>query len=253
MGDHNATDRVHAAGAAGRLRSVLRSGLRRLGRAVFFGICSFVIATILLVTLYRDVPPPATPLMLLRWADGYGMTKSWLPIEQISPFLIRAVIAGEDAKFCHHHGFDWDAIAAAWRRYQGERGRLLGASTISMQTAKNLYLWPGRNWLRKGLEAYFTVLIELAWGKTRILEVYLNIVEWGPGIYGAEAAAQHYFRKSADRLTPNEAVRLAAAMPDPLDRSPRSPGRDAAAHGAFIMRQIPALPVWQPLPCGGPQ
>lgn len=246
MPDREPTDRARSAGVADRVRSVLR----RVGRSVLFCLGLFVIVSIFLVALYRDVPPPATPLMLLRLADGHAITKSWQPIDQISPFLIRAVIAGEDAKFCRHRGFDWDAIGAAWKRYQSGGGRLLGASTISMQTAKNLYLWPGRDWLRKGLEAYFTVLIELAWGKTRILEVYLNIVEWGPGLYGAEAASEHYFRKPAARLSPQEAVRLAAAIPDPLDRSPRNPGRDAAAHGTFIMRQIPDLPVGKPLPCG---
>jgi monofunctional biosynthetic peptidoglycan transglycosylase len=226
--------------------------MRRLRRILCLAVGLFVIVSIFLVALYRDVPPPVTPLMLLRLPDGNGITEDWRPLERISPFLIRAVIAGEDAKFCQHHGFDWEAIGAAWDRYQSGRGRLLGASTISMQTAKNLFLWPGRDWLRKGLEAYFTVLIELDWSKSRILELYLNIVEWGPGIYGAEAASRHYFRKSADRLSPHEAVRLAAVLPDPLDRSPRRPGRDTAAHAAFIMRYMRSLPVSEPLPCGGP-
>ena len=154
-----------------------------------------------LVALYRVVPPPATPLMLLRAAQGYGMTKTWRPLDEISPNLVRAVIAGEDARFCQHHGFDWEAIEAAWERYERGGGRLVGASTISMQTAKNLFLWPGRDWLRKGLEAWFTAWIELFWSKRRIIEVYLNVVEWGPGIYGAEAAARHYFGKPAASLT----------------------------------------------------
>jgi monofunctional biosynthetic peptidoglycan transglycosylase len=212
----------------------------------------FLCASVFLVALYRDLPPPATPLMLLRLAEGYGIAKAWRPLDDMSPFLIKAAIAGEDGKFCRHRGFDWDAIGAAWDRYQSGRGGLRGASTISMQTAKNLFLWPGRDWLRKGLEAYFTVLIEGAWSKRRIIEMYLNIVEWGPGIYGAEAASRHYFRKSADRLSRAEAVRLAASLPDPLDRSPRRPGRDAAAHGAFIARQVSSLPIAEPLPCGEP-
>jgi monofunctional glycosyltransferase len=234
-------------GSSGRLRSVLR----RVSRALLFIIAFFILLSVFLVLLYREVPPPATPLMLLRYAAGHGIDKSWRSIDGISPFLIRAVVAGEDAKFCHHSGFDWGAIDAAWDQYQSGRGRLLGASTISMQTAKNVFLWPGRDWLRKGFEAYFTVLIELAWSKQRIIEVYLNVVEWGPGIYGAEAAAQRYFRKPAAQLTPGEAVRLAAVLPDPLDRSPRAPSRDVAARSAFIMRQMPSLPVWEPLPCGG--
>jgi monofunctional biosynthetic peptidoglycan transglycosylase len=201
---------------------------------------------------YRYVPPPVTPLMLLRAAQGHGIDKDWRPLDRISPDLIRAVMAGEDQKFCRHHGFDWDAVETAWERYESGRGRLLGASTISMQTTKNVFLWPGRDWLRKGLEAYFTVLIELAWGKRRIIEIYLNVVEWGPGIYGAEAAARHYFHKSAAALDAAEAARLVAALPDPLDRSPRHPDRDEIARSSFIRRQMPAVPAESPLPCGAP-
>ena len=162
--------------------------------------------------------------MLIRRVEGYGIDQSWRPLGNISPHLIRAAMAGEDARFCRHHGFDWGAIETAWDRYQSGHGRLLGASTISMQTAKNVFLWPGRDWLRKGFEAWFTALIELAWGKRRIIEIYLNVVEWGPGVYGAEAAARHYFHKPADALDRSEAVQLAAALPDPLNWSPRRPG-----------------------------
>lgn len=238
------------AGQRGSIPDRPRSVLRRLGRAAVFCIGLFVIGSIFLVSLYRQVPPPATPLMLLRLADGHRIAKAWRPLGAMSPALVRAVIAGEDAKFCLHRGFDWDAVGAAWQRYQSGRGRLLGASTISMQTAKNVFLWPGRDWLRKGLEAYFTVWIELAWGKKRILEVYLNIAEWGPGIYGAEAAARHYFGKPAAALTAGEAARLAAVLPDPLDRSPRSPSHDVVDRARFIQRQMPGLPVSAPLPCG---
>jgi monofunctional biosynthetic peptidoglycan transglycosylase len=164
--------------------------------------------------------------------------------------LIRAVIASEDQRFCLHHGFDWQAIENAWEQYRSGEGEMLGASTISMQTAKNLFLWPARDWLRKAFEAYFTALIELAWSKRRIIEVYLNIAEWGPGIYGAEAAAQHYFHKTAARLSANEAARLAAVLPDPLDRSASRPDEDVAERSSFVLRQIPRLPVNQPLPCG---
>jgi monofunctional biosynthetic peptidoglycan transglycosylase len=217
---------------------------------VFFCALGFLVGSIALVMLYRALPPPVTPLMLLRLAEGYPMVKSWRPLDKISPALIRAVMAGEDARFCRHHGFDWRAIETAWRRYESGRGRLLGASTISMQTAKNVFLWPGRDWLRKGLEAYFTALIEVAWGKRRIIEVYLNVAEWGPGIYGAEAAAEHHFGKPAAALTLDEAARLAAVLPDPLNRSPRRPSRAAAVRTGFILRQMPGLPASAPLPCG---
>jgi monofunctional biosynthetic peptidoglycan transglycosylase len=225
--------------------------LRGIGRVAWVCLAVFLLVSILLVTVYRDVPPPATPLMLLRLAEGHGIDRSWRGFDRISPFLLKAVIAGEDQKFCLHHGFDGEAIEAALESYRSG-GKLRGASTISMQTAKNVFLWPGRDWLRKGLEAYFTALIELAWGKQRIIEVYLNVVEWAPGVYGAEAAAEHYFKKSAAELSPYEAVRLAAVLPDPLDRSASKPGPEVTARSRFMTRQIPGLPVWQPLPCGQP-
>src|SRR6185312_5147153 len=192
--------------------------MRRLFRFLLLLAGLFAAVSVAAAALYRVLPPPVTPLMLIRAAQGYGMTKAWRPLAEISPHLVRAVIAGEDAKFCRHHGFDWDAIEAAWQRYESGRGRLVGASTISMQTAKNVFLWPGRDWPRKALEAWFTVWIETFWSKRRIIEVYLNVVEWGPGIYGAEAASRHYFGKPAASLTASEAARLAAVIPDPLDR-----------------------------------
>jgi monofunctional glycosyltransferase len=224
--------------------------LRRLGRIALYGIGGFVLASILLVALYRAAPPPTTPLMLLRLVNGHGMHKTWRSLDRISGHLVRAVMAGEDARFCRHHGFDWGAIETAWDRYESRHGRLLGASTISMQTAKNVFLWPGRDWPRKALEAYFTVLIELAWGKRRIIEIYLNVVEWGPGIYGAEAAARHYFEKPAAALTEGEAVRLAAVLPDPLKWSPRRPSQHVVARSAWIQSNMSALPITPPLPCG---
>jgi len=224
--------------------------VRRLIRFVLLLAVLFLVLSVAAVALYRVMPPPATPLMLLRTAQGYGLTKTWRPLDEISPNLVRAVIAGEDSRFCQHHGFDWEAIEMAWERYRRGGGRLVGASTISMQTAKNLFLWPGRDWLRKGLEAWFTVWIELFWNKRRIIEVYLNVVEWGPGIYGAEAAAEHYFHKPAARLNPTEAARLAAVLPDPLDRSASRPDEDVLERSAFALREMPRLPAPSPLPCG---
>src|SRR5215469_2929166 len=213
--------------------------IRRLGRILLFALCGFVILSLLLVALYREVPPPVTPLMLIRWVEGYPIGKSWRPLDAISPHLVHAVMTSEDAKFCQHHGFDWQEIADAWRRYRRGTGRLRGASTISMQTAKNVFLWPGRDWVRKAFEAYFTVLIELVWGKARIIEIYLNVVEWGPGLYGAEAAARHYFQKPAAALTIGEAVRLAAVLPDPLNWSPLRPTRRVLARNAAIYSNMP--------------
>jgi monofunctional biosynthetic peptidoglycan transglycosylase len=233
-------------GSAARPKS---GQLRRIGRIALYGAIGFLIASIVLVALYRVLPPPGTPLMLIRRVEGYGIDKSWRRLDDISPHLIRAAMAGEDARFCRHHGFDWGAIETAWDRYQSGHGRLLGASTISMQTAKNVFLWPGRDWLRKGFEAWFTPLIELAWGKRRIMEIYLNVAEWGPGVYGAEAAAQYYFHKPADALNPEEAIRLAAALPDPFGWSPRA-GRRLLARGAAIRGNLPGLPAALPLPCG---
>src|SRR3954453_3674402 len=227
-----------------------RSLMRRLLGFLFLFAGFFASVSVAAVALYRIVPPPATPLMLIRAAQGYGMAKTWRPLAEISPHLVRAVIAGEDARFCEHHGFDWDAIDAAWKRYESGRGRLVGASTISMQTAKNLFLWPGRDWPRKALEAWFTMWIENFWSKRRIIEVYLNVVEWGPGIYGAEAASRHHFNKPAASLTAPEAARLAAVIPDPLDRSAARPGPAARHHAAFIFWVGPVVRVGLPFPCG---
>jgi monofunctional biosynthetic peptidoglycan transglycosylase len=155
--------------------------------------------------------------------EGRGFDRRWVPIGAISPTLVRAVIAAEDARFCEHHGFDILAIQKAMRA--NERGKKLrGGSTISQQTAKNVFLWPHRDWVRKGLETWFTALIEVIWGKERIMEVYLNSIEWGPGVYGAEAAAQHNFRTSAARLSPAQAARLAAIVPKPLSWKAARPG-----------------------------
>jgi monofunctional biosynthetic peptidoglycan transglycosylase len=220
--------------------------LRRFGRILLFAITGFLIGSLVLVAIYREVPPPVTPLMLIRRVEGYGIGKEWRSIDGISPNLVHAAMAGEDAKFCEHHGFDWDAIHAAWHRYEEGAHRLRGGSTISMQTAKNVFLWPGRDWVRKAFEAYFTALIELAWGKERIIEVYLNVVEWGPGIYGAEAAAQFYFHKSASALGIDEATRLAAVLPDPLKWSPSRPDHYVAGRAAFIRAQMPDLPLATP-------
>jgi monofunctional glycosyltransferase len=223
-----------------------RAVAQRFGRILLYALAGCLIGSVLLVVIYRLVPPPVTPLMLIRTVEGYGMTKSWRPLDEISPNLVRAVMAGEDAKFCEHHGFDWDAIREDWRRYQRGEGKLRGASTISMQTAKNVFLWPGRDWIRKGAEAYLTVLIELVWGKERIIETYLNVVEWAPGVYGAAASAQFYFHKAPSALNADEAARLAAILPDPLKWSASRPDRHVAERAAIIRDGMADVPLNTP-------
>jgi len=169
-----------------------------------------------LTLIYRFVPPPITPLAAVTWMRKGRIYRTWTPIERMSPPLIRATIGAEDSRFCTHHGFDWQAIEEAMRRNERSR-RVRGASTISQQTAKNLFLTPHRTWLRKGLEAYLTVMIETLWPKRRILEIYLNEVQFGPDVFGAGAAAELFFHKRAADLNEFEAARLAAVLPDPED------------------------------------
>ena len=176
------------------------------------------------VVVYRFVPPPITILMVERMFEGRGLDHRWMPISQMSPALPRAAIAAEDARFCTHHGFDFEAIQKAVRHDERRPSRIRGGSTISQQTAKNVFLWPDRSWVRKGFEAYFTVLIEALWGKHRIMEVYLNTVEMGPGVYGVEAAAQRYFHVSASAVNPVQAARLIAILPSPLKWQVIDPG-----------------------------
>ena len=182
-----------------------------------------LIGPILTVAVYRFLPPPVTWLMVERSFQGQGFDRRWRSIDELSPQLTRSVIAAEDAKFCEHHGFDFQAMQKAMAHNE-RSGKVRGGSTISQQTAKNVFLWPSRDYVRKGLEAYFTVLIEGLWGKRRIMEVYLNSVEWGPGIYGAEAAALKNFGVGADRLSPAQAARLAAILPSPLKWQAAKPG-----------------------------
>lgn len=183
-----------------------------------------VIGPPLLVIVYRFVPPPATILMLERVAQGRGMDYRWRPLSKMSPTLVQAAIAAEDARFCDHHGFDLDAMEKAMAHNDRRPNKIRGGSTISQQTAKNVFLWPDRSYVRKGFEAYYTVLIEALWGKRRIMEMYLNVVEMGPGVYGAEAAAQRYFHTSAASLTPAQAAGLVAILPSPLKWKAVNPG-----------------------------
>ena len=204
------------------------------------GIMVFFIGPVIMVAVYRFVPPPVTFLMIQRMVEGHGFERKWVPIERISPALVRAVIAAEDARFCEHHGFDVEAIEKAMAANAAGK-KLRGGSTISQQTAKNVFLWPGRDWVRKGLEAWFTVLIEVGWGKERILEVYLNSIEWGPGVYGAEAAAQKNFHVPAAKLTAAQAARLAAIVPKPLSWKAAKPGPYMKRRAGSINRNAKAV------------
>ena len=186
---------------------------------------------------YRYVDPPTTYPMLRDSIRGSHVEYEFVPMTAITRAMPRAVIGAEDARFCAHDGFDMGAIEAAMVRNATSK-KLRGGSTISQQTAKNAFLWPQRSWLRKGLEAYFTVLIENIWTKRRIMEVYLNIAELGPGIYGVEAAAQHYYKTSAAKLTPRQAARLAAILPSPVKRDPAKLDRKNKRHARAIEKRI---------------
>lgn len=208
--------------------------IRSLTRFLFKFLVGFLGLSLTLVLLFKFVPVPVTATMVL---DGNGITKDWEPLSQIDRNMVRAVIAAEDGKFCTHDGFDREAIEKAMRE-NAQGGRIRGGSTISQQTAKNVFLWQGGGYFRKGLEAYFTLLIEKIWGKRRIMEVYLNVAETGIGTYGAEAGAQRYFGKSAASLSPLESARMAAALPLPKERSVKNPGGWLRGHGNTISARI---------------
>ena len=207
--------------------------LRTLWPRLLAGIAVLLALPYVVSLLYIVVPPPASSLMLIRMAEGIMPHYDWVPLSAISPNLARGVIASEDQRFCEHGGIDWDAVKQVVSSDQSR-----GASTITMQVAKNLFLWPGRSYLRKGLELPLAFWIDLLWSKQRILEVYLNIVEFGPGIYGAEAAARHHFNKSAKDLTRREAALLVAVLPQPLVRNASKPGRTTSRIAALIERRM---------------
>ena len=224
----------------GRRRGPIRGLLRWLALVVLV----LVIGSVLQVLALRFVDPPFTAFMAARQIEalqsgepGFRVDYQWRDAPEISAHLSVAVVASEDQRFASHHGFDLEAIRdAAERNARG--GRMRGASTISQQTAKNLFLWSGRSWLRKGLEAWYTALIEAMWPKQRILEVYVNVAEFGDGVYGAQAAAQRYFGKDAAQLGPAEAARLAAVLPSPRRYSAASPGPYVQRRTGEIQRQM---------------
>ena len=183
---------------------------------------ALVFGPVILLVLYRVVPPPITPLMVIRLFEGEGINKEWTPLEEMQPSLPKLVIAAEDNTFCSHWGFDLEAYQAQLEKsLKGRTSR--GASTLSMQLAKNLFLWPGRSYVRKALEIPLTLYVELVLPKRRIMELYLNVVEFGPGIYGAEAAARAHFHTSAEKLSLQQAAQLAAVLPNPRRWSASKP------------------------------
>jgi monofunctional biosynthetic peptidoglycan transglycosylase len=193
-----------------------------------------------LIVVYRFVNPPFSSLMVLQWLGGTSIRQEWVPLERISPHLMRAVIASEDGRFCSHWGIDYAEVADAIRHSSGGIPR--GASTITMQVAKNLFLWPAKSYVRKLIEVPLTYAIELFWSKQRILEVYLNIAEWGPGIFGAEAAAEADFGRSADRLSSRQGALLAVALPNPFTRDAGDPGPWASQRATVIQRRAARSP-----------
>ncbi len=219
--------------------------IQKIKQTIKWIVVAFFASTILSVVALRWLPVYFTPLMFIRLVqqvdEGKSMTlhHHWVPLEEISPSLPTAVMASEDARFLEHHGFDYKAIEhAAMRNMKHPEKRKLGASTISQQTAKNVFLWPGRSWVRKGFEVYFTFLIELMWSKERIMEVYLNSIEMGDGIYGADAVAEHHFNTTADQLTKAQCALIAVSLPNPRRFNSARPSGYMLKRQARILREM---------------
>ena len=206
-------------------------------------ILGFLLAWPIVMTLvYAVVPPPVSNLMLLRALTGNGIDKQWVALEDISPWLPRAVISSEDARFCGHGGVDWIEFQGVIDdALDKDEAPVRGASTIPMQTAKNLFLWDGRFAIRKAIEVPLALWMDLIWSKRRMIEVYLNIVEWAPGVYGAEAAAQHHFGKSAKKLTKKESALLAAVLPNPIKRKAGKPSKGVRAIASRILIRMAGM------------
>jgi monofunctional glycosyltransferase len=207
----------------------LKSRWKALGlwpRRGFRVLVAIIIAPFILTIIYTVVPPPVSNLMLFRTLNGNGIKKDWVSLDQMSPYLAASVLSSEDARFCSHWGVDWTEMQGVIDDAMDDNeGPIRGASTVSMQAAKNLFLWDGHSFVRKVLEIPVALWMDLVWSKRRMIEVYLNIVEWAPGVYGAEAASQFHFKKSASKLTRNEAALLAAVLPNPIKRSAGKPSK----------------------------
>ncbi len=235
------------------IEKIRRDGFRKwLAKLLLIKLpLAFIAVTVLWVLILRWVPVMVTPLMISRSLeyrsdDSFRTQKKWRSYDKISPEMAKAVIASEDNLFADHNGFDWNEMKKAIDEHRNKGKKLRGASTISQQTAKNVFLLPSRSFVRKAFEAYFTVLIELIWGKERILEVYLNVAEMGKGIYGAEAAARAFFGKNASELTKHEASLITACLPNPIDRHADKPSEYVSRRATQIRSLIPkiAYPEW---------
>lgn len=207
-------------------------------RLVAGGLLVFGALPLLIVSLAGMLPVPATPLMAIRLLEGEGWRQTWVPLEAVTPHLLPTILAGEDNAFCQHEGIDWSALEKAVSEVEsGRRQELRGASTISMQVTKNLLLWPSRDPLRKGLELTYVTWVEALWSKRRLLEVYVNIVEWAPGVYGVAAAARHHFGVAAADLTPRQAALLAAVLPNPIERDAGNPSGFVQERADLLQRR----------------
>lgn len=222
----------------------MRFAFSLIGRVIKWMVVAFFASTLLAVVALKVMPVWFTPLMFIRAAQHISdgemprMHHRWVTLEEISPEMPVAVMASEDQRFLIHHGFDFDAIQKAVKRNMKAGKKKYGASTISQQTAKNVFLWPGRSWLRKGLEMYFTTLIELIWGKERIMEVYLNSIEMGDGIYGVDAVAQYHFGKTAETLSRRDCALIAATLPNPRRFSSKEPSTYMRKRQRQILKEM---------------
>ena len=206
-------------------------------RAIALALTLLVASPVIGAVVYRFLPPPGTWTMLQRKMSGDVIVHPWTPLRKISPHLVRAVIAAEDSRFCEHQGIDVEAVGKALENNK-QGGKRRGGSTITQQTAKNVFLWQGGGWIRKGFETYFTVVAERIWGKRRTMELYLNVAEWGNGYFGAEAAAQGRFGKTAAQLSKQEAALLAAVLPSPNKWRAVNPGPYVRGRAAIIRKRM---------------
>jgi monofunctional biosynthetic peptidoglycan transglycosylase len=241
------TDKTQPAAAATSPSAVSlpgngRARPRRFLRWAGMALAILISLPLIMTLVYAVVPPPISNVMVLRSLSGNGLDRRWMSLSEISPHLARAVIASEDARFCRHWGVDWHEFQGVIEdAFDDDEGPIRGASTIPMQTAKNLFLWDGRFAIRKAMELPLALWMDLVWSKRRMIEIYLNIAEWAPGVYGAEAAAQRHFGKSAKNLTRREAALLAAVLPNPIKRNAGKPSKRVRATANRILVRMNAM------------